>query len=303
MDQATYEVKYGVRADAQPNLTGPFDCTRLDRRLTFEGWEGFVAVEESPLLWALYFDRDDNGLRGKVQPGTRVLEVELSRKEKPIEKSTNEADTTEPHSIPSAGQSSHPSQPSQTLATEHGAQPDSNIPYGIVNSHEGMPLHEGTNIPKGPHIGTPFDPVDRPNQEDDAISRCNTQGSTIGDDTFTSGTPLDDTPASSIQGDEHAGTMAGINNIPSFESSPYVIPKADNGPVNGDPLLPRPLVPRSLPTRTRIDEHEAPPQGSNLGFQASTPRNPGLTFPKNPTQATHSHYQRPSVVDADDYDF
>lgn len=81
VDKDTLEIKYGVRADAQPNLTGPFDCTRQDRRLTFDGWEGWCAVEESPGLWALYFDIDDDGLKSKVAPGTRVLEVELSRKE------------------------------------------------------------------------------------------------------------------------------------------------------------------------------------------------------------------------------
>ncbi|KAL1594575.1 hypothetical protein SLS60_010336 [Paraconiothyrium brasiliense] len=82
VDKDTYEVKYGVRLDAQPNLTGPFDCTRQDRRLTFDGWEGFCAVEEFPTLWALYFDRDDDGLKSKVAEGTRVLEIELTRKEK-----------------------------------------------------------------------------------------------------------------------------------------------------------------------------------------------------------------------------
>lgn len=82
VDKETYEVKYGVRLDAQPNLTGPFDCTRQDRRLTFDGWEGFCAVEEFPTLWALYFDKDDDGLRSKVAPGTRVLDIELTRKEK-----------------------------------------------------------------------------------------------------------------------------------------------------------------------------------------------------------------------------
>ncbi|KAF2271575.1 uncharacterized protein EI97DRAFT_453578 [Westerdykella ornata] len=65
IDKDTYEVKYGVRLDAQPNLTGPFDCTRQDRRLAFEGREG-----------------DDDGLRGKVAKGVRVLDVELTRREK-----------------------------------------------------------------------------------------------------------------------------------------------------------------------------------------------------------------------------
>lgn len=86
VDKDTYEVKYGIRAQTQPNITGPFDCTRQDRRLTLEGWEGFVAVEEEDELWALYFDRNDDGLKRKVRRGTRVLEVELTRREKRVKK-------------------------------------------------------------------------------------------------------------------------------------------------------------------------------------------------------------------------
>ncbi|KAH7093093.1 hypothetical protein FB567DRAFT_402065, partial [Paraphoma chrysanthemicola] len=86
IDRETHEAKYGVRVDAQPNFTGPFDCTRQDRRLTFDGWEGWCAVEEQPDLWALYFDVDDDGLKSKVTPNTRVLEIELSRKEKRFQK-------------------------------------------------------------------------------------------------------------------------------------------------------------------------------------------------------------------------
>lgn len=82
VDKDTYEVKYGVRLEAQENITGPFDCTKQDRRMTLEGWEGFVAVEEIPGIWAVYYDRDDDGLRSKVPLGTRVLEVELIRREK-----------------------------------------------------------------------------------------------------------------------------------------------------------------------------------------------------------------------------
>jgi hypothetical protein len=86
IDKETHEAKYGVRLDAQPNLTGPFNCTRQDRRMTFDGWEGWCAVEEAPGLWAVYFDVSDDGLRSKVAPGTRVLEIELSRKEKRFQK-------------------------------------------------------------------------------------------------------------------------------------------------------------------------------------------------------------------------
>ncbi|KAF4449938.1 hypothetical protein F53441_6857 [Fusarium austroafricanum] len=82
VDKKTYEVKYGVRADTEGHITGPFDCTKQDRRMTVEGWEGFCAVEEIPGIWALYYDRDDDGLKSKVAMGTRVLEVELARREK-----------------------------------------------------------------------------------------------------------------------------------------------------------------------------------------------------------------------------
>ncbi|TAQ84061.1 hypothetical protein B7494_g7612 [Chlorociboria aeruginascens] len=86
VDRETYQVKYGVRADSQLNITGPFDCTRQDRRLTIEGWEGFVAVREEAVegkaIWALYYDRDHDGLKGKLGGGRIVLDVELWRWEK-----------------------------------------------------------------------------------------------------------------------------------------------------------------------------------------------------------------------------
>ncbi len=46
----------------------------------FEGWEGFLAINEKPDTWALYFDREDDGLKGKVLK-KRMVEVELSMKE------------------------------------------------------------------------------------------------------------------------------------------------------------------------------------------------------------------------------
>lgn len=58
VDKDSYEVKYGIRADAEENFTGPWDCTKMERRITLEGWEGFMAVKEGPGVWALYFDRD-----------------------------------------------------------------------------------------------------------------------------------------------------------------------------------------------------------------------------------------------------
>ena len=81
VDQETYEVKYGTKAESEGHLVGPWNCTKLDRRMTFEGWEGFLAVEEEAGLWALYFDREDDGLKAKGA-GRRMLEIELSRRER-----------------------------------------------------------------------------------------------------------------------------------------------------------------------------------------------------------------------------
>lgn len=79
VDRDTYHVKYGVKADAHPNITGPFDCTRQDKRLTLDKWEGFLAVKEEDGEWALYFDVDEDMLTKKLGPGRDVLEVELCR--------------------------------------------------------------------------------------------------------------------------------------------------------------------------------------------------------------------------------
>jgi len=82
VDAKTHQLKYGVRKDAEPNITGKFDCTRQDHRLTLMDWEGFCAVEVHPGIWGVYFDLNDDGLTGKVPAGTRVLEIELERCEK-----------------------------------------------------------------------------------------------------------------------------------------------------------------------------------------------------------------------------
>ncbi|KAK4938468.1 hypothetical protein LTR10_021097 [Elasticomyces elasticus] len=81
IDSSTYQIKHGVRAEAQSQLTGPMNLKSYkngEQRLTFEGWEGFVVVKEAPGLWALYFDKEDNALRDKVD-GKAVVEIELVR--------------------------------------------------------------------------------------------------------------------------------------------------------------------------------------------------------------------------------
>ena len=81
VDSETYQMKYGVRAEAEKHLTGPMDLLLgkdEERRLSFDGWEGFVVVKAHAGEWALYFDKDDNGLREKAH-GKAVVEVELVR--------------------------------------------------------------------------------------------------------------------------------------------------------------------------------------------------------------------------------
>ena len=82
VDRDTCEVKHGDRVASEPHIVGPWDVTKMDRRVTFMGWEGFMAVQYGPGEWALYFDVDDNGLRGVIGDDLVRVEVELVRKER-----------------------------------------------------------------------------------------------------------------------------------------------------------------------------------------------------------------------------
>ncbi len=77
VDRNTLEVKYGNLAASEGHYTGPFDCTR---RLTYAGWEGFVAVKEGG-FWALYFDHKGDLLSENITDDVPILEVELLRME------------------------------------------------------------------------------------------------------------------------------------------------------------------------------------------------------------------------------
>ncbi|KAF2401912.1 hypothetical protein EJ06DRAFT_548124 [Trichodelitschia bisporula] len=79
VDRQTLELKYGNRDDVEGHIVGPWDWTEDEVGLTFEGWEGFVAVEEQKGIWAVYFDRDDDRLKGVVS-GKRVLPCSLERR-------------------------------------------------------------------------------------------------------------------------------------------------------------------------------------------------------------------------------
>jgi hypothetical protein len=73
----------GLRIEADKELPGPWGakvCANGEKRFIMEDWEGFIAVETAePGLWGLYFDRRNNGLKGKVTGEWRTVEVELIR--------------------------------------------------------------------------------------------------------------------------------------------------------------------------------------------------------------------------------
>jgi hypothetical protein len=87
VDKDTYQVKYGNKSESTGHKLGPWNCTPVEKRLTFDGWEGFLIVEEpvedgsEETQWALYFDVEDDGLMGRIPTDRTVLEVELIRKE------------------------------------------------------------------------------------------------------------------------------------------------------------------------------------------------------------------------------
>jgi len=81
VDKETLEVKYANRSGSIEHHVGSFDWTSEDIQnscVTFDEWEGFVAVEEEAGEWALYFDLEDDGL-AKRKKGRRTVEVSLVR--------------------------------------------------------------------------------------------------------------------------------------------------------------------------------------------------------------------------------
>jgi hypothetical protein len=89
VDRGTHALRYGNRTASIKHIIGPWDWTEDQSAVMLEDWEGFVAVDEGEegaeerdgLRWALYFDRDDDGLRGgKLVGGKKRVEVRLLRR-------------------------------------------------------------------------------------------------------------------------------------------------------------------------------------------------------------------------------
>jgi hypothetical protein len=90
VDKGTMEVRYGNRSVSREHYVGPWDWTEDDEEdvepaeankgVTFEGWEGFMAVEDAASKeWQVYFDKNDDGLKGYVESGRRKLQISLER--------------------------------------------------------------------------------------------------------------------------------------------------------------------------------------------------------------------------------
>lgn len=78
----TLQFMYANRTGSIAHHVGDWDWTEEfgpDSCITFDGWEGFVAVEEDNGAWGLYFDMNDDGL-AKVKKGRKVVEVTLYRR-------------------------------------------------------------------------------------------------------------------------------------------------------------------------------------------------------------------------------
>ncbi len=83
VDKNTLEAKYGNRSASIEHVVGPWDWTEDEVGITLEGHERFVAVEEKPDVWAIYFDRHDDG--EGLPANKRILDVSLERRLLPQE--------------------------------------------------------------------------------------------------------------------------------------------------------------------------------------------------------------------------
>ncbi|KAJ4358113.1 uncharacterized protein N0V89_002692 [Didymosphaeria variabile] len=83
-DKKTRELRYGPRVEAREHVVGPWDWTEDDEQgLTLNGEECLVAVEEEEggSGWAVYWDEDDDRLKGYgIAQKHRVLRCSLERR-------------------------------------------------------------------------------------------------------------------------------------------------------------------------------------------------------------------------------
>jgi hypothetical protein len=82
-DHETRELKYGPRSEAKKHTVGSWDWTEDEQGLTLDDEECLVAVEEESggYGWAVYWDREDDCLKGMgLGEERRVLRCSLERR-------------------------------------------------------------------------------------------------------------------------------------------------------------------------------------------------------------------------------
>jgi hypothetical protein len=78
VDRTSLQVRYGNKTSSIEHFTGPWDWTSEGLRVTFDNYEAFCAMEESPGKWVLCYDMDDDRL-ARLRSGRRVLDCYLHR--------------------------------------------------------------------------------------------------------------------------------------------------------------------------------------------------------------------------------
>lgn len=80
IDNGTLELKYGNKTASIAHHVGPWDWRKNQITLTFDGVDEFTAVENpASHEWQLYYDMNDDGLKGFVPKGWRKIDVSLVR--------------------------------------------------------------------------------------------------------------------------------------------------------------------------------------------------------------------------------
>ncbi|EAU85707.1 hypothetical protein CC1G_12264 [Coprinopsis cinerea okayama7 len=77
-DREDGSLKYGNKTKSINHIHGPWDWTPDQSAITLEGWEGLVAVEETPGVFFLAYDQNDDHL-ASLGEKRRVVEVSLQR--------------------------------------------------------------------------------------------------------------------------------------------------------------------------------------------------------------------------------
>lgn len=87
VDKDTLELRYGNRTQSLPHIVGHWDWTEDESGVLLKNKELWAAVEEEEDVWALYFDKNEDGLEGVVDPSKTVIDISIDRDliEKPSE--------------------------------------------------------------------------------------------------------------------------------------------------------------------------------------------------------------------------